>query len=68
MPKKKESDKAELCLGCGTELCILDEDPNGEMDCVCVRCRAEEDHDFDKEPDVMFDRAGRRIDEEASDS
>lgn len=68
MLKKKESDKAELCLGCHEELCTLDEDPNGEMNCVCARCRAEEEHDFDKEPNAVFGRAGRRIDEETPDS
>ena len=51
----------EHCLGCGTELSFIDDDPNGDKNCTCARCRAEEDHDFDREPDVIFDRAGRMV-------
>ena len=40
----------------------IDKDPNGDANCVCARCRAEESHDFDKEPHVKFDRSGKRID------
>ena len=28
---------------------------------TCARCRTEEDHDFDTEPDARFDRRGERI-------
>lgn len=48
------------CIGCQTELIpFFDADPNGDMNSVCARCRAEEEHDFDKQPGVWFDRAGR---------
>jgi len=52
----------EHCISCQVELNALDEDPNGDKNCVCAKCRAEERHDFDREPNVKFDRAGRRID------
>ena len=47
-------------IGCGTEMIHgIDSDPNGERNATCAQCRAEEDHDFDREPNVWFDRAGR---------
>jgi hypothetical protein len=46
------------CFSCGTELNAIDRDPNGDMPCKCARCTAEEKHDFDKEPNVTFTRAG----------
>ena len=49
------------CLNCSTFLCHVDDDPNGEHNCVCARCQAEEEHDFDAEPNVKFDRSGNRI-------
>lgn len=50
------------CVGCGTELLShIDADPNGLMNCMCARCRAEEAHDFDAEPGVSFDRSGAQI-------
>lgn len=52
----------DYCIGCGEELCILDEDPNGDIGAVCARCEAEEDHDWDEYPDVEFDRSGEMID------
>jgi hypothetical protein len=51
------------CLNCQTELNHLDDDPNGDKNAVCARCRAEEAHDFDREPDARFDRAGRRLED-----
>lgn len=51
----------DYCIGCGEELCILDEDPNGDIGAVCARCEAEEDHDWDEYPDVEFDRSGEMI-------
>jgi len=57
-------EEIEYCIGCGEELCCLDDDPNGDKNCICARCRAEEDHDFDAEPDVVFDRRGWRVDDE----
>lgn len=52
------ANRDNYCINCGDDLCCLDDDPNGEKNCVCARCRAVEDHDFDVEPDVTFDRAG----------
>ena len=47
------------CINCDQELIsAYDDDPNGNKNCVCAKCRAEEEHDFDLEPDVEFDRAG----------
>lgn len=46
------------CIGCQSELMEVDNDPNGDKNAVCVRCRAEEAHDFDADPDVWFDRQG----------
>ena len=49
------------CINCTTPLNVLDDDPNGDPNCVCAKCRAEENHDFDMEPNVVFDRRGHRI-------
>jgi len=49
------------CLGCLTILKEIDKDPNGDLNCVCARCRAEEEHDFDAYPNVRFDRCGNYI-------
>ncbi len=49
------------CLGCPATLNALDEDPNGDKNAVCARCRAEEDHDFDAEPNAVFARNGERL-------
>lgn len=51
----------ERCLGCGVVLGHLDRDPNGDENAACARCRAEECHDFDAEPNVTFDRAGHMM-------
>jgi hypothetical protein len=48
------------CINCGTDLCCIDYDPNGDKNATCARCRAEEEHDFDAEPDVKFARNGDR--------
>ena len=58
MPKERNPSH---CIGCTTELNALDDDPNGEHRSTCVRCRAEEAHDFDKEPSARFARNGQRI-------
>ena len=50
------------CMNCGTRLNAFDEDPNGDMGCVCIRCRREEEHDFDIEPTAKFNRRGQRVD------
>ncbi len=50
------------CIGCLVELGALDDDPNGDGNCVCAKCRAEDRHDFDAEPQARYDRVGRRID------
>lgn len=49
------------CINCGVKLGWLDRDPNGDKDCVCAKCKAEDRHDFDAEPNAEYDRAGRRI-------
>lgn len=49
------------CIGCSTDLCILDDDPNGAHNSTCARCRAEEEHDFDMYPGVTFSRSGEYI-------
>lgn len=50
-----------FCISCLSELNYLDDDPNGEHNAVCAKCRAEENHDFDTEPDVLFLRNGKRL-------
>lgn len=50
----------DYCIHCGAKLTFLDEDPNGEGNCVCAKCRAEEKHDFDREPNVKYNRRGER--------
>ena len=49
-----------FCLGCGTPLDCRDDDLNGEGNVTCARCRAEENHDFDAEPGVVYNRDGSR--------
>lgn len=52
----------ERCVNCGIELNeAIDSDPNGAKNCICARCRAEEAHDYDKEPNAAYDRHGRRV-------
>lgn len=51
------------CINCRTELCCLDDDPNGDRNATCAQCRAQEEHDFDAEPHAVFNRAGERIDD-----
>lgn len=58
----KDLEEKDYCVGCGQELIsAYDDDPNGEKNCICAQCRAEENHDFDAEPDVEFDRQGNMI-------
>ena len=52
----------KFCLNCGVKLEDCDRDPNGDANCVCAKCRAEECHDFDADPGAVFDRQGRRTD------
>lgn len=62
--QEDEIDK-RYCISCDQELIsTYDDDPNGKKNCVCAQCRAEEEHDFDLEPDVEFDRQGNIIEEE----
>lgn len=51
------------CLSCPEELCHLDDSPNGARNATCARCRAEESHDFDREPQAIFSRSGERLDD-----
>lgn len=41
----------------------LDDSSNGEPECKCAQCRAEEEHDFDAEPLAKFRRSGARVEE-----
>lgn len=50
------------CIGCGSELLALDDNPNGAHNSTCKKCVAEEDHDFDRFPGVTFTRSGEQID------
>ena len=50
----------DTCIGCGTELSCIDDDPNGDKNCKCKRCTAEEEHDYDLE-DVEFNRDGSMV-------
>ena len=55
--KKKTSSKrvdVAYCLNCGTKLGVHIDDTTTS----CATCQAEEQHDFDAEPNVKFDRAG----------
>jgi len=61
METMPESDK--ICINCSMPLIpSYDADPNGELDCMCIRCRREEEHDFDANPDVYFLRNGECVD------
>ena len=53
-----EGNMEDTCLGCGFPLIEADKDPNGENNYVCLRCRAEEEHDYDLEPNTNFNRLG----------
>lgn len=50
------------CIDCGEQLCHLDDDPNGDRNATCARCKAHYSHDFDAEPNAVFSRSGERID------
>lgn len=50
------------CIDCGEQLCHLDDDPNGDRNATCARCKAQDEHDFDAEPGAVFSRSGERID------
>jgi hypothetical protein len=47
---------SDYCLSCGTELHHYDTGSD------CLRCEAEQAHDYDIEPNVEFDRCGSMID------
>ncbi|MBD8681715.1 MULTISPECIES: hypothetical protein [Pseudomonas] len=49
------------CIECGNELTVVDDDPNRTCGATCKRCLAEQNHDFDAEPDVQFSRSGERM-------
>jgi hypothetical protein len=51
----------EYCVGCGTEMLPIDDDPNGAKNAICARCTAEEAHDFTRFPKARFDRLGNEI-------
>ncbi|MBI6883123.1 hypothetical protein [Pseudomonas putida] len=52
----------ENCVTCDVELCIADRDPDGTKNAECLRCIAEQNHDFDREPNAVFSRMGERLD------
>lgn len=54
------------CIDCGTELNLLDDDPNGAHNATCARCRAESEHDFDAEPNVVITRSGDVVEAKSS--
>lgn len=54
--------KEQNCMECQTELCLADNDDNGRENGICKRCVAEQDHDFDAEPNAVFSRFGERTD------
>lgn len=43
---------------------LLSEDVDGADAAKCARCVAEENHDFDREPHVTFERNGERVEHE----
>ena len=51
----------KYCINCGVKLEEFDRNSNGDNNCVCAKCRAEENHDFDAFPGVAFDRQGNRV-------
>ena len=54
---------AGLCVNCGVELSYCDTDLHGDFsNAECAKCRAEESHDFDAEPQARFSRCGTRLD------
>lgn len=61
MTLTQEDQQGGFCLSCQHQLSSLDVDPDGAENTTCAKCRAEESHDFDAQPDALFDRAGRRI-------
>jgi hypothetical protein len=49
----------DRCIGCNEPyMPHIDNDPNGERNASCIKCRTEESHDFDLEPDAQIDRFG----------
>jgi len=59
---ENDKEKRGVCIQCGESLSYIDDDLNGEWNSDCVRCRAEDDHDYDIEPLAVYDRCGRRVD------
>jgi hypothetical protein len=49
------------CINCGEEMSVIDDDPNGDHNATCARCRAQEAHDFDLHPNAEFSRLGELI-------
>ena len=57
----------KYCINCAEELIpAIDNDPNGDENCVCTRCKAEDNHDFEKYPNVRFDRYGNQTEIQAN--
>jgi hypothetical protein len=61
--KKNLAKSNEHCPCCLRDIePALDADLDGSTQPVCIQCRSEQEHDFDREPKARFNRAGRRID------
>lgn len=53
----------DYCINCGVDLTLLGPDePNDK----CAKCRAEENHDFDKEPNAEYNKYGYRVSDRPS--
>ena len=49
----------DYCSHCTKELNeVLDSDPNGDHNPTCIRCRTEEEIDFDVYPNAVVHRDG----------
>lgn len=46
----------EYCINCGTNLLV-----NIDNGAVCAKCEAQDNHNYDLEPDTEYDRSGRLI-------
>ena len=46
----------ENCINCGTDLIA-----SIDTGAVCAKCEAQDNHDYDIEPDTEYDRSGRLI-------
>lgn len=52
----------ERCINCNCQLLDVYNDPDGDSNIECVKCRTEAEHNFDEDPGAKFDRSGKRVD------